>query len=280
MDGKKCENTHVATNMHKAIALIEQVPFHTNSFAYVDRMYQLLKREMDTNNAFLQNFECFYTKQLFEDVIKKTTMYHETTIPFTNILPNDILFIQCSSLFGPYHFIVAVVDNAKKKLYVYQSYGGYKQLHRRMLTYENFIALMERLDRFKQTKDFMDAYTLMLPVETKLYGIDVASYLKGLADQEPKSDSEDDLDEDDEELRVIKENARKLHMTPYVYETLVQQYEQPDDKGSTITAFRLNEPIPPRRTTTMRKRRKYISAKIKRPALFASKIASATSSKV
>lgn len=113
----------------------------------------------------------------------------EKDISLDEISSGDILLIKCPSIFASYHFIIAVVNPAKTEVSVFQSYGSYKKLHKMVLSYGEFMSLLEDLKTFKDA-DFDATYKMMINVEEKLYGINEREYIARLQEAQPPVNNE------------------------------------------------------------------------------------------
>jgi len=256
-----CNNPRVNRTLNEAYRISRTIPFNPNSYIYLDEIYQVFHARIESDPEFLKNAECLYAHNLFEYILKNSTMYDSENIKLNQILPNDILLITCPSIFADYHLFTAVINEDRTQVHIYQSYGTYKRLFKLTLPFETFIELMKELSTFK-TRDFLEDYQMMIGIETKLYGINTDEYIQRISEEyeagEDDSD-EDDSDEDDsdededvkeDKARVIA-NAKILNITPNLYANLERLYNI-NSNEITITAYRL-KPRGGKRTNKKRK---------------------------
>ena len=248
-----CKNPDVNRTMNEAYQISRTIPFNPNSYIYLDEIYQVFHARIESDPEFLKKVECLYAHNLFEYILKNSTMYDSKNIELNQILPNDILLITCPSIFADYHLFTAVINEDRTQVHIYQSYGTYKRLFKLTLPFETFIELMKELSTFK-TRDFLEDYQMMIGIETKLYGINTDEYIQRIS-VDYEDDEDDDEDEDDEDIkkdraRVIA-NAEILNITPNLYENLERLYNiNPNE--ITITSYRL-KPRGGKRTNKKRK---------------------------
>ena len=176
-----CPVPPINDTMNDAYQISKTIPFNVNSYIYFDQIYQAFKHEIDSNEEFLKNVECYYSRNLFKEILDRTKMYTTTNIQLNQIQPNDILLINSPSIFAKYHFIIATVNEDATQVNIYQSYGSYKRLHKITLPIQDFINLMNQLLTLK-TGNFIDDYQLMITIENQLYGINIHEYIERLED--------------------------------------------------------------------------------------------------
>lgn len=255
---KFCPIEQINKTMNEAYDISITIPFNVNSYIYVDQIYQAFKHEIDSNEEFLKNVECYYSRNLFKEILDRTKMYTTTNIQLIQIQPNDILLINCPSIFAEYHFIIAVVNENATQVNIYQSYGSYKRLHKITLPIQDFINLMNQLLTVK-TGNFIDDYQLMITIENQLYGIDIHDYIERLENYF----DERVYDPDDYEEHQIQ-GAQTLHISPRVFEELEDTYNN-TNYTTTITAYRVNpNPIGGKHTNKKRKTLKLKKRKFKK----------------
>ena len=239
-----CKNPDVNRTMNEAYQISRTIPFNPNSYIYLDEIYQVFHARIESDQEFLKNAECLYTHNLFEYILKNSTMYDSKNIKLNQILPNDILLITSPSIFADYHLFTAVINEDKTQVHIYQSYGTYKRLFKLTFPFETFIELMKELSTFK-TRDFLEDYKMMIGIETKLYGINTDEYIQRISEDDEEAEDneeEDEDDDDDEDAKKDKErmiaNAEILNITPKLYENLERLYNI-NSNEITITAYRL-----------------------------------------
>ena len=158
MDTKKeikfCENTDVNKTMVEAYKMAKAIPFNNNSDIYFNQIYEGFSNRMAVDEKFLKDMECIYSRDLFKRILDETEKYDVSNIQLNQIEPNDILLIKCPSIFAPYHFIIAVVNQAANNIAIYQSFGSSRKLFKKNLPFVTFIELMGRLSTFKNTINF------------------------------------------------------------------------------------------------------------------------------
>jgi hypothetical protein len=227
-----CPVPPINDTMNDAYQISKTIPFNVNSYIYFEQIYQAFKHEIDSNQEFLKDVECYYSRNLFKEILDRTKMYTTTDIQLNQIQPNDILLINSPSIFAKYHFIIAVVNEDATQVNIYQSYGSYKRLHKITLPIQDFINLMNQLLTLK-TGNFIDDYQRMITIENQLYGIDIHDYIERLEDYF----DERVYDPDDYEQQQIQ-GAQTLHISPRVFEEFENTYNN-TNYITTITAYRV-----------------------------------------
>ena len=96
---------------------------------------------MDTDEEFLKDVECIYSRDLFKKILDDTKKYDVSNIQLNQIEANDILLIKCPSIFAPYYFIIAVVNQAANNIAIYQSFGSSRKLFKKNLPFVTFIEI-------------------------------------------------------------------------------------------------------------------------------------------
>jgi len=253
-----CPVPPINDTMNDAYQISKTIPFNVNSYIYFEQIYQAFKHEIDSNEEFLKNVECYYSRNLFKEILDRTKMYTTTNIQLNQIQPNDILLINSPSIFAKYHFIIAVVNEDATQVNIYQSYGSFKRLHKITLPIEDFINLMNQLLTLK-TGNFIHDYQLMITIENQLYGINIHEYIERLEDYF----NERVYDPDDYEQEQIH-GAQTLHISPRVFEELEDLYKN-TNFTTTITAYRVKpNPIGGKRTNIKRKTLKFKKRKLRK----------------
>lgn len=142
---------------------------------------------------FLEFAECriIYTmyKTICNNLMAKGLLSSST--PLNNIQyieSNDILLIQCPTIFASYHFIFAVVDTTGTNVNIYQSYGN-KPLYNITLNLEEFKQHLQNMQNIK-TYSKEQALSMIKGFEKRVYGNDFDTMVKN---QTMSSDSDDEL---------------------------------------------------------------------------------------
>lgn len=224
-----CKNPKVNKTMNEAYYMVEALPFNNNSDIYFNEIYQAFNNKMDTDEEFLKDVECLYSRDLFKRILDDTKRYNVSSdIQLNQIEPNDILLIKCPSIFAPYHFIIAVVNQNGTDVAIYQSFGSSKRLYKINLPFATFIQLMERLSTFKDDNNFNEDYQMMTQeIEPILYHINIPEYVAILTEHYERQQElnrellKDDFEEIDDD--IIAE-AEELGISPVLYEQLEPQY--------------------------------------------------------
>ena len=245
---KFCDVSSVNLTMNEAYKLSKRVPFNPNSYIYLNEIYYIFNENITNNPDFLKYVECELSNKLFEEILIRSEKYNiNENIKIHEIQPNDILLIQCPSIFAPYHFINAVVNEEKTSVSIFQSFGSSMRLHKIEMDYNTFHNYLLSLDMYKnEGRTFIDDYNMMIPIESNLYGINVPDYIaKNEAQYTEEVEEEDIDDEEDEEakeekIRIIQK-SQEIGLSPRYYENL--EYTHTINKNRlTITAYRVKPP--------------------------------------
>lgn len=229
--------------MIDAYKIVMSIPFNNNSILYFNQIYQELNNRIERDEKFLKDVECYYSYQLFKKILDDTNKYDVSlNIQLNKIEPNNILLINCPSIFASYHFIIVVVSEDGNEVAIYQSFGSSKRLYKINLPYDTFIELMGRLSTFKNKNDFNKDYKMMTEIESQLYGINIPEYTSFLTEQFEEQQEDDEDDEDDEDEFEIDDatiaKAHELGIAPVLYEQLEGQYKS-TPKEIEITQYKL-----------------------------------------
>ena len=238
---KFCDVKEVNETMNEAYKLSKRVPFNPNSYIYLNEIYNIYNEKITNDPNFLKFVECELSNKLFKEMLTLSKKYNiKENIKIHEIQPNDILLIQCPSIFAPYHFINAVVNEDKTSVSIFQSFGSSMRLHKIEMDYNTFHNYLLSLDMYKnEGRTFIDDYNMMLPIESNLYGINVPDYI---AENEAQYTEEDNIyDEDDEDEHRIIQNSQEIGLSPRYYEELENTHSKNNNR-LTITAYRV---IPP-----------------------------------
>jgi hypothetical protein len=236
MNGAYCDDKVINEKMTHAIKVAKTVDFNSDSYVYLNKIYNKLADVMRGNSSFMENLECFSIFKMFKALLTGLRKYEaEDNIPLDEITSGDILLIKCPSIFASYHFIIAVVNPAKTEVSVFQSYGSYKKLHKIVLTYSEFKKLLGELETFKSA-DFDSTYKMMINVEEKLYGIDEREYIARLQEAQPPVNNENLFSNMTPNSHI--ERAEKLNIPPDIYENLEHNFNINQSKLA-VTAYRV-----------------------------------------
>ena len=245
---KFCDVSSVNLTMNEAYKLSKRVPFNPNSYIYLNEIYYIFNENITNNPDFLKYVECELSNKLFKEILIRSEKYNiNENITIQQIQPNDILLIKCPSIFAPYHFINAVVNEEKTSVSIFQSFGSSMRLHKIEMDYNTFHNYLLSLDMYKnEGRTFIDDYNMMIPIESNLYGINVPDYIaKNEAQYTEEVEEEDIDDEEDEEakeekIRIIQK-SQEIGLSPRYYENL--EYTHTINKNRlTITAYRVKPP--------------------------------------
>jgi len=238
---KFCDVSSVNLTMNEAYKFSKRVPFNPNSYIYLNEIYNIFNEKITNDPDFLKFVECELSNKLFKEILIRSEKYNiNENIKIHEIQPNDILLIQCPSIFAPYHFINAVINEDKTSVSIFQSFGSSMRLHKIEMDYNTFQNYLLSLDIYKnEGRTFIDDYNMMLPIESNLYGINVPDYI---AENEAQYTEEDNIyDEDDEDEHRIIQNSQEIGLSPRYYEELENTHSKNNNR-LTITAYRV---IPP-----------------------------------
>ena len=239
MNNAFCDHKVIHEKITHAIKITKTVEFNSDSYIYLNKVYDKLKEVMRGNNSFMEDLECFSIYKMIEALLTSLRKYEaKENIPLHEISSGDILLIRCPSIFASYHFIIAVVNPDKTEVSVFQSYGSYKKLHKMVLSYDKFEKLLRDLETFKNS-DFDTTYEMMINVEEKLYGINKRDYITHLQEaQPPVNKSNLFLNYSNMSPNSYIVRAEKLDIPPDIYENLEQNFKINQSKLA-ITAYRV-----------------------------------------
>lgn len=242
---KFCDVSSVNQTMNEAYKISKRVPFNPNSYIYLNEIYNIFNEKITNDPDFLKYVECELSNKLFKEILTRSEKYNiKEDIKIEEIQPNDILLIKCPSIFAPYHFINAVINEEKTSVSIFQSFGSSMRLHKIEMNYNTFQNYLLSLNMYrKEGRTFIDDYNMMLPIESNLYGINVPDYIAINEAQfnKKEEDEEDDIDDDEEEKIRIMVNSQQIGLSPRYYENL--EYTHSINKNRlTITAYRVKPP--------------------------------------
>jgi hypothetical protein len=249
---KFCDVTSVNETMNEAYKYSKTIPFNPNSYIYLNDVYSSFNEKITSDPNFLKYVECELSNKLFKEILTRSNKYdinHHITIQ--NIQPNYILLIQCPSIFAPYHFITAVINEERTSVSIFQSFGSSMRLHKIEMDYNKFETYLLSLNTYKnEGREFIDDYNMLIPIESNLYGINVPDYI---ATNEAQYTKEDNMyDELDEDENIIIQNSQKIGLSPRYYEEL--EYIHSINKYRlNITAYRVKPPNGGKRKRKTRK---------------------------
>ena len=104
---KFCDVKEVNETMNEAYKLSKRVPFNSNSYIYLNEIYDIFNEKITNDPNFLKFVECELSNKLFKEMLTRSKKYNiKENIKINEIQPNDILLIKCPSIFAPYHFII------------------------------------------------------------------------------------------------------------------------------------------------------------------------------
>jgi len=243
---------NVNDTMNEAYKFSQSIPFNPNSYIYLNDIYNIFNEKITNNPNFLKDVECELSSKLFKEILTRSDKYninHDITIQ--NIQPNDILLIQCPSIFAPYHFITAVINEERTSVSIFQSFGSSMRLHKIDMDYNTFETYLSSLNTYKnEGRKFIDDYKILLPIESNLYGINVTDYI---AKNEAQYTKEDNIyDEDDEDENMIIQNSKLIGLSPRYYEEL-EYIHSINGYRLNITAYRVKPPNGGKRKRKTRK---------------------------
>ena len=241
---KFCDVSSVNLTMNEAYQFSKSVAFNPNSYIYLNEIYTIFNEKITNDPDFLKYVECELSNKLFKEILTRSEKYNIKEIKIEEIQPNDILLIECPSIFAPYHFINAVINEEKTSVSIFQSFGSSMRLHKIEMNYNTFQNYLLSLNMYrKEGRTFIDDYNMMLPIESNLYGINVPHYIAINEAQfnKKEEDEEDDIDDDEEEKIRIMVNSQQIGLSPRYYENL--EYTHSINKNRlTITAYRVKPP--------------------------------------
>ena len=239
MSGTFCDHKVIHEKITHAIEIANTVEFNSDSYAYLNDVYNKLKEVMRGNSSFMENLECLSIYKMMKALLSSLRKYEvKKNISLDKISSGDILLIKCPSIFASYHFITAVVNHAKTEVSVFQSYGSYKKLHKMTLRYSEFMSLLRDLKTFKDA-DFDTTYKMMINVEEKLYGINEREYIARLQEAQPPVNNNNlFLNNLNMTPNSHIERAEKLNIPPDIYENLQHNFKRNDSK-LVINAYRV-----------------------------------------
>ena len=245
---KFCDVSSVNLTMNEAYKFSKSVAFNPNSYIYLNEIYYIFNENITNNPDFLKYVECELSNKLFKEMLTLSKKYNiKENIKIHEIQPNDILLIQCPSIFAPYHFINAVINEEKTSVSIFQSFGSSMRLHKIEMNYNTFQNYLLSLNMYKNKgRTFIDDYKMMIPIEGDLYGINVPDYIaineaQFNKKEEDEEDDIDDIDDDEEEKIRIMVNSQQIGLSPRYYENL--EYTHTINKNRlTITAYRVKPP--------------------------------------
>ena len=256
---KFCDVKEVNETMNEAYKLSKRVPFNPNSYIYLNEIYNIFNEKITNDPNFLKFVECELSNKLFKEMLTRSEKYNiNENIKIQEIQPNDILLIQCPSIFAPYHFINAVVNKEKTTVSIFQSFGSSMRLHKIEMDYNKFQNYLLSLNMYKNKgRTFIDDYKMMIPIENDLYGINIPNYIaENEAQFTKKEEDEDDIDDDEEEKIRIIQKSQEIGLSPRYYENLEYTHSR-NMYRLTITAYRVKPPNGgkrKRKTVKLRKR--------------------------
>ncbi len=245
---KFCDVKEVNETMNEAYKLSKRVPFNSNSYIYLNEIYNIYNEKITNDPDFLKFVECELSNKLFKEMLTRSKKYNiKENIKIHEIQPNDILLIQCPSIFAPYHFINAVINEEKTSVSIFQSFGSSMRLHKIEMNYNTFQNYLLSLNMYKNKgRKFIDDYKMMIPIEDDLYGINIPDYIAENEAQFTKKVEEEDIDdEEDEEAEEEKnrmiQNSQQIGLSPRYYEEL-EYIHSINMYRLTITAYRVKPP--------------------------------------
>ena len=245
---KFCDVSSVNLTMNEAYKLSKKVPFNPNSYIYLNEIYNIFNEKITNDPNFLKFVECELSNKLFKEMLTLSKKYNiKENIKIHEIQPNDILLIQCPSIFAPYHFINAVINEEKTSVSIFQSFGSSMRLHKIEMNYNTFQNYLLSLNMYKNKgRTFIDDYKMMIPIEDDLYGINIPNYIAENEAQFTKKVEEEDIDDEEDEeakeekIRIIQK-SQEIGLSPRYYENL--EYTHTINKNRlTITAYRVKPP--------------------------------------
>lgn len=249
---KFCDVTSVNETMNEAYKYSKTIPFNPNSYIYLNDVYSSFNEKITSDPNFLKYVECELSNKLFKEILTRSNKYdinHHITIQ--NIQPNDILLIQCPSIFAPYHFITAVINEERTSVSIFQSFGSSMRLHKIEMDYNKFETYLLSLNTYKnEGREFIDDYNMLIPIESNLYGINVPEYISTNEAQYTKEDNM--YDEEDEDENIIIQNSQKIGLSPRYYEEL-EYIHSINGYRLNITAYRVKPPNGGKRKRKTRK---------------------------
>ena len=236
MSGTFCDYKVIHEKITHAIEIANTVEFNSDSYAYLNDVYNKLKEVMRGNSSFMENLECLSIYKMMKALLSSLRKYEvKKNISLDKISSGDILLIKCPSIFASYHFITAVVNPDKTEVSVFQSYGSYKKLHKIVLSYGEFMSLLQDLKTFKSA-DFDTTYKMMINVEEKLYGINEREYIARLQEAQPLVNNNNLFSNMTPNSHI--ERAEKLNIPPDIYENLEHNFNINQSKLA-VTAYRV-----------------------------------------
>lgn len=238
--------------MNEAYKYSKKIPFNPNSYIYLNDIYSIFNEKITNDPNFLKYVECELSNKLFKEILTRSNKYDiNQNITVQNIQPNDILLIQCPSIFAPYHFITAVINEERTSVSIFQSFGSSMRLHKIEMDYNRFETYLLSLNMYKnEGREFIDDYKMMLPIESNLYGINVPDYI---ATNEAQYTEEDNIyDEDDEDDNRIIQNSKLIGLFTRYYEEL-ERIHTINNYRLNITAYRVKPPNGGKRKRKTRK---------------------------
>lgn len=246
---KLCNNDDVNNKMQHLIETAKHIPF-SEPYDYLNAIYEKLKSNSDTLNS-LQNIECFFVDKIFREIINNTNRFNSSVISLNQIQSNDILFIKCPSIFADYHFIVVCINSNKTQASIYQSFGSSMQLHQIIMPFNEFFSLMQQLYTFgTDGHNFNDDFLMMKQIESKLYGLDVDTYITSQQKWYDDNDSDSDMSDSDDSIRL---DAERLGLSSIYYENLERMYELNKNNNIIITAYRIKNVVGGKKRASKRK---------------------------
>ena len=249
---KFCDVTSVNETMNEAYKYSKTIPFNPNSYIYLNDIYSSFNEKITSDPNFLKYVECELSNKLFKEILTRSNKYDTNqNITIQNIQPNDILLIQCPSIFAPYHFITAVINEERTSVSIFQSFGSSMRLHKIEMEYNRFETYLLSLNTYKnEGREFIDDYNMLIPIESNLYGINVPEYI---ATNEAQYTKEDNVyDEEDEDENIIIQNSQKIGLSPRYYEEL-EYIHSINEYRLNITAYRVKPPNGGKRKRKSRK---------------------------
>ena len=249
---KFCDVTSVNETMNEAYKYSKTIPFNPNSYIYLNDIYSSFNEKITSDPNFLKYVECELSNKLFKEILTRSNKYDTNqNITIQNIQPNDILLIQCPSIFAPYHFITAVINEERTSVSIFQSFGSSMRLHKIEMEYNRFETYLLSLNTYKnEGREFIDDYNMLIPIESNLYGINVTDYI---AKNEAQYTKEDNIyDEDDEDENMIIQNSKLIGLSPRYYEE-IEYIHSINGYRLNITAYRVKPPNGGKRKRKTRK---------------------------
>ena len=245
---KFCDVSSVNLTMNEAYKFSKSVAFNPNSYIYLNEIYTIFNEKIRNDPDFLKYVECELSNKLFKEILTRSKKYNiKENIEIEEIQPNDILLINCPSIFAPYHFINAVINEDKTSVSIFQSFGSSMRLHKIEMNYNTFQNYLLSLNMYKNKgRTFIDDYKMMIPIEDDLYGINIPNYIAENEAQFTKKVEEEDIDdEEDEEAEEEKnrmiQNSQQIGLSPRYYEEL-EYIHSINMYRLTITAYRVKPP--------------------------------------